>query len=72
MSLRSSSQQPPGIMSNAIGSSRESNPSRTNCNLRLAPLDHGLKHLEYEGFKCIILKYSNLRVGNIAGVLPPL
>ena len=40
MSLRSSSQQLPGIMSNAIGSSRESNPSRRICNLRAVPLGH--------------------------------
>ena len=39
MSLRSSSQQPPGrqYMSNAIGSSRESNPSRRICHLRVIP-----------------------------------
>ena len=42
MSLRSSSQQPPGVqyMSNAIGSNRESNPSRRICNLRAVPLGH--------------------------------
>ena len=39
MSLRSSSQQPP-VMSNAIGSSRESNPSRRICHLRAVPLGH--------------------------------
>ena len=42
MSLRSASQQPPVIvyMSNAIGSSRESNPLRRICHLRAAPLGH--------------------------------
>ena len=40
MSLHSSSQQPPGHMSNAIGSSRESNPSRRICHLRAVPLAH--------------------------------
>ena len=39
MSLCSSSQQPP-VMSNAIGSSRESNPSRRICHLRAVPLGH--------------------------------
>ena len=39
MSLRSSSQQPP-VMSNTIGSSRESNPSRRICHLRAVPLGH--------------------------------
>ena len=40
MNLRSSSQQLPSIlyMSNAIGSSRESNPSRRICHLRAVPL----------------------------------
>ena len=40
MSLRSSSQQPPGIysMSNAIGSNHESNASSRICNLRAVPL----------------------------------
>ena len=43
MSLRSSSQEPPGntvpvYMSNAIGSSRESNPSRRMCQLRAVTL----------------------------------
>ena len=38
VSLRSSNQQLPGIyMSNAIGSSRESNPSRRICNLHAVP-----------------------------------
>ena len=41
MSLRSSSQQPPTIyISNAIGYSRESNPSRRICHLRAVPLGH--------------------------------
>ena len=39
VSLRSSSQQPSGRMSNAIGSSRESNPSRKICHLRAVPRD---------------------------------
>ena len=43
MTVRSSSQQPYGItvpahMANAIGSSRESNPSRGICHLRALPL----------------------------------
>ena len=40
VSLRSSSQQHPLNMSNAIGSSRESNPSRRICHLRAVPLGH--------------------------------
>ena len=40
MNLRSSSQQPPVNLSNAIGSSRESNPSRRICHLRAVPLGH--------------------------------
>ena len=43
MSLRSSSQQPPVYMSNAIGSRRESNPSRRICHLRAVPLGHFFK-----------------------------
>ena len=39
VSWRSSIQQPPD-MSNAIGSSRESNPSRRTCHLRAVPLGH--------------------------------
>ena len=40
MSLRSSNQQPPDKMSNAIGSSGDSNPSHWICHLRAAPLCH--------------------------------
>ena len=53
VSLRFSSQQPPGIywrpMSNAIGSSRESNPSRRICDLRAIPLDIGAARGGQEG-----------------------
>ena len=34
VNLRSSSQQPPSYVSNAMGSSRKSNPSRCICNVR--------------------------------------
>ena len=40
MSLRFLSQQPPGIMSNAISSSHESNKSCRICHLRAVPLGH--------------------------------
>ena len=54
MSLRSLSQQPPDVSytSNAIGSSRESNPSRRICHLRAIPLGHvAKKQLSYDGEK---------------------
>ena len=51
MSLRSSSQQPPGkvYMSNAIGSSRESNPSRRICRLRAVSLGHATDIYNFSG-----------------------
>ena len=48
MSLRSSSQQLP-VMSNAIGSSRESNPSRRICHLRAVRLSHDAVNVEEAG-----------------------
>ena len=40
MNLRSLSEQPPGNIPKAIGSSRESNPSRRISHLRVVTLDH--------------------------------
>ena len=48
--MSSSSQQSSGIqyMSHAIGSSRESNPSRRICHLRAVPLGH-VADIEIDG-----------------------
>ena len=52
MSLRSSSQLPPGMnMSTAIGSSRESNPSRRICHLREVPVGHVAVKIKFQNFQ---------------------